>query len=280
MFSPVTTPEAIEAYPKWKETIRQHRREGFLIKEERELRSEFARHIDAADAATAGTPGVFTQLLKDTLPYWQKYVDHSKPDGFKTWLMEKIFGRWNYKTSNLFHNLARFYELNYQVSDEIVWAKAARVDQYLQMGGPSYFAVESLYEKNFNVEDVRWFISHQSRHYLPSVYRALGKGFTPQLMRKIGSKIYIRYSPEFANRMVQKTRPALLGSLAALETPGRQTLTEEHLEALVDAGFTSQKEVRDYAKTFGISWVDQNFYTRVVNAKNMYPILTDYVPVV
>lgn len=279
MFSPVTTPEAIENYVKWKTIIRNHQ-EGFISRDERELRSEFARHIDAADAAIAGTPGVFTQLLKDTLPYWQKYVDHSKSDGFSKWFMEKLFGRWNYKTSQLFHNLARFYELNYQVADEIVWAKAARVDQYLQMGGPSYFVVESLYDGNFAVEDVRWFLDHQSRHYIPSAYRALSKGFTPQLMRKVGSKVYIRYSPAFANRMVQKARPALLGSLAALETPGRQVLTEEHLEALIDAGFTSQKEVRDYARTFGISWVDQNFYTRVANAKTLYPVLADYVPVV
>lgn len=64
MFSPVTTPETMQAYPVWKNTIRQGK-EGYIGEEERQLRSEVGAFIVAAAAvAPAGTPEVFTKLLQ------------------------------------------------------------------------------------------------------------------------------------------------------------------------------------------------------------------------
>jgi len=57
-------------------------------------------------------------------------------------------------------------------------------------------------------------------------------------------------------------------------------MSDSILKSMVDAGFRSSKEVKDYARKFGIGFTSDDFYTRVVAAKNLYPNLEDYIPVV
>lgn len=108
----------------------------------------------------------------------------------------------------------------------------------------------------------------------------LNKNHTPEHVYSFGIWAAKICSPEGLTYLSSVSSPKVVKNLVGLDLSNREALTEDILKQLVAAGFESSAEVKDYARRFGVGWNDSDFFTRLINAKTLYPTLDSYVPAV
>lgn len=108
----------------------------------------------------------------------------------------------------------------------------------------------------------------------------LNKNHTPEHVYAFGVDSAKICSPEGLTYLSSISTPKVVKSLISLDLNNREALTEEILKQLVDVGFESAAEVKNYARKFGVGWNDNDFFTRLINAKTLYPVLDAYTPAI
>lgn len=280
--SPVATDYAIELHDKLgRGNIRSFSTVG-LTSVEHDKRRDFARVLKNFHDSTHTKfiPGSFSALIDELHPIWVNEINHNVVHDFGLWFPEDIL--LNYGVNlDLFRKLNGFFNRIYGQDNVTVSAWIERIDEGI-VKKPSWatiFMYDSFYTSTFPVDWLDYFAA-QERFYLPGVIAAFNKGFHPDVVKVVSSGVLSHFTPETVDAFLTVFNARILKQLVSLETHGRQSLTSEVLFSLARAGFTTAREVKDYARKFGVGFTDQNFYDRVIAAKNLYPVLEDFVPVV
>lgn len=173
-------------------------------------------------------------------------------DAYDGDISEDVFNSWISKTTNwMMYFSSTFYVRH------LVWAGEYDISMF------SKFKADRWVYTRMEVLD---FISN--------------KGYSPEQVHAYGVDSAKICSPAGLTYLSSISSPKVVKSLIGLDLNNREALTEDILKQLVEAGFASAAEVKNYARRFGVGWNDNDFFTRLINAKTLYPTLDSYVPAV
>ncbi len=280
--SPVATDYAVELHNKMVRGNSRSFSASRLTSAELDKRRDFARILKEFNDSTHATfvSGSFSTLINELAPIWENEIDHNVVHDFRFWFPEDMLRNYGVNP-DLFRNLNGVFAKIYGQDEVTVSAWIDRIDAGI-VTKPSWatiFMYDSFYTATFPVSWLDYFATRE-RFYLPGVISAFNKGFRPDVVKVVSPAVLLYFSPETVDEFLAVFNARVLKQLVSLETHGRQALTPEVLFNLARAGFTTAREVKDYARKFGVGFTEQNFYDRVIAAKNLYPVLEDFVPVV
>lgn len=280
--TPESTEYAVALHTKLREAIARRAHVMFsLTSEETEKRKDFIQKIKTiTDSSDGYQKGSFRKFIYDVIPVWQEEVDHNEVHDFSVWLPEEVIRHFSV-SQDFVRAVNGLLANSYGSTEEVLEARIDRIEYGLSIK-PNWFTTfisKSFYDADFPVEWLDYFAARE-KFYMPAVVIAFNKGFRPEVLKVINGGIQLHFTPEEVDIFLNVYNPRLLKQLASLETHGRQKLTLDLLMKLAEVGYISAKEVKDYARKFGVGFTDADFYDRVITAKERFPILETYVPVV
>lgn len=274
------TPEAIHPIPsyeyeeKWSRSIHP----SINVREaEKDLEKVLSFVAQANQKIIRQDKDVFSYLVENTYELWFNKLNHNLNHNFEQWIYKGHNGVGeeipDYNERVLFIVMNKFYDAAYGINSEEVKRWVERIDIFFTLSTFAWGVRSELFKANFDVELLRRFAKRETS--LTNIMIVLEKGYTTDVVRLVNLDVLLDYTPEFVNRMLTKADPKTLSQLHMLNSRNR-IVTEEVLENLVDAGFESDREVKKYARQFAVTSTARNYFERVIKAKKLYPVLTDY----
>ena len=272
----VTTAYATEL----RERMARSHRDRELTSQERDKRTGLAQFLrNYTVKIEEGAVAPWRELYQEMLPLWREEVHHESNSSLSHWggstLDDAFYARGG---RDLFRSFDEFMRATRNADPEDVDRWITRIDSAIERyKSHTFFTYESFYKSTFPLEDLDFFIEKE-RYYPSAVIAAFNAGYTPELIRKTHHTVWGICSPEFVAEFIKSNKPAVLNSLTQLGSRGSTRLTEEIVADLVEAGYQTQAEVKDYARAFGIGWTEDAFFSRTAAAKRKYPQLAEYTP--
>lgn len=244
-------------------------------------------YADAYFRAKRQEPDVVSRLLLKVVPVWAEQCVHGEGEeqGLRGWGKDYIYDAFLVQSAgrDFFNWFNDVLKQMYGTPADVVWRWVERMDAGFRLYGYHlYFLTPNWYTGTYPVE---WFgeVNHLRRTeaYDSHVIAALNKGFTPEMMSRTDPFTWSKLSVSFIKEYLTDNQDVrVLNQLVKLGDRGNTRMDDEVMVSLLDAGFRTSKEVKDYARKFGIGFTASNFYSRVTAAKTLYPALEDYIPVV
>lgn len=249
---------------------------------ELDTRRDFVKTVKAlTDSFQNGyAPGSFTKFFFSMLPTWEAEVDHNNVHDFSVWISTEFGNNWGL-SQDFMRAFNGFLNASYGSTLETIQNRLHRIEYGLTIK-PSWATIffnSSFYDSTFPLKWLNHFAARET-FYLPHIISAFNKGYTPDVVRVTNQTVWSNLTPAETNMFLKTYSPRVLKQLMSLQTHGRQELTFELLMELAEVGFITAKEVRDYARKFGIGFTEHNFYNRIITAKEKFPVLDTYVPVI
>lgn len=285
--TPVATDYAVELDKRVQNNMSRNVSAHYLFPaEEYEKRKEVARRIASLSRSTGSRDylvGDFTELFYHLLPIWQNEVAHDRTHRLTSWMSADMATQFHHQVNkDLYRTIDQFFNDLYGKDGRDVPAMLERIEAGLDFNeiySNTMFISYKFATHTFPVEWLEFFFTRQ-RYYIPAVINAFIKGFTPEQVKASSSEMLVFFTPEEVTALLRSFPARQVKQLTSLGSRGQHRLEAKDVADMANAGYQTAKEVKDYARQFGVPFTDATFYTRVVRAKTLYPRLEDYVPVV
>lgn len=269
-------------------STRGYRFGGMFTADEKQVRDGIVvEYTDAYFRAKSQEPDVVSRLLTKVVPVWAAQCVHGEGEeqGLRGWGKDYLYDVfWVQSVGRDFFNWFNdVLTQMYGTPADVVWRWVERMDAGFRLYGYHlYFLTSNWYEGTYPVE---WFGEvnrlRRTEAYDGHVIAALNKGFTPEMMSRTDPLTWSKLSVSFIKEYLTDNQDVrVLNQLVKLGDRGNTRMDDGVMGSLLDAGFRTSKEVKDYARKFGVGFTASNFYSRVAAAKTLHPVLEDYIPVV
>lgn len=255
--------------------------------------------IDAADNAgdeyNDGDIMFLQNFVEKILPVWKDKVVHDDSSGIPEHLINNLnfpdntFGvsysnrTKNYNSSGIINAVNKMLVDAYEkdVTEEVFNSWVSKVTNWMLYFNTTSYIEKVVWSGDYDPVTFSKFKSDKWAYdRVKAVSLVLDKGYTPAQIFSYGVDVAKFSSPETLTYFSTVSSPKVVKSLVGLNLSNREPFTEEILKKLVEVGFESSAEVKNYARKFGVGWNDNDFFTRLINAKTLYPDLNAYTPAV
>ena len=302
MFKFATTAEAINLANSQQSLINSSGSRSHWNSPHVRVMAEFVNNLDKiANEAGAGFDSgdilFFQRFMEKVIPIWRDKVVHDDFSGYtgQPYLINQLdfannLAPVSYSTNAkhmlgwVFISLANpmltdAYEQD--ISEETFDLWVTKVTNWIFYFSSPHYVRSIVWSADYDLDVLRKFKADRWVYTRMEVLEfILNKNHAPEQVYAFGVEVAKVCSPEGLTYLSSVSSPKVVKSLVGLKLSNREPFTEDILKRLVEVGFESSAEVKNYARKFGVGWNDNDFFTRLINAKTLYPDLNAYTPAV
>lgn len=234
--------------------------------------------------AEEGIGESFREIIDVAYPIWRDQIVHERTPSFLTFL--EWIGRTD-RSQAIEDKAARvlgtFFNSTIDQSEAVVENWILRIESLIRSTKTSYWIFPRFYDTSFDMEDLGEFA--KTNYQFSEMAEGLELGFTVAELKKLKPYFFrVNFTPTDLRSIIDRHSYRAINSLVSTFGLSSTRLTSfDNFVAALDAGFTSDKEFKAFARNTGVDYGDVDMFPKVTKMRTKVTddeakILTQFKP--